>query len=110
MPVNLPIILICHHSQKLCGLCRKLEKLSPEQLQEKADELRKGAEKLEKGKEKLEQGKEKLEQGKEKLEQGKEKLEQGKEKVSGFFGWLKGIFQKLAETVRTLFRRPATEE
>ena len=98
--------------QQLHDLCRTLEKLSPEQLQEKADtfaerlkKVSSGLDKLEQGKEKLEQGKQKLEEGKEKLaEEGKEKLEQGKEKAGGFLSWLKEAFQKLGEYFRKLFR------
>lgn len=98
--------------QQLHDLCRTLEKLSPEQLQERVDKLVKrlkkageGLEKLDQAKEKLESAKEKLEQGKDKLaEQGKEKLEEGKEKAGGFLGWLKEAFQKLTSAFRRLFR------
>ena len=98
--------------QQLRDLCRTLEKLSPEQLQERVDKLVKrlkkagdGMEKLDQAKDKLEDAKEKLEQGKDKLaEQGKEKLDQGKEKAGGFLSWLKEAFQKLSDVFRRLFR------
>ena len=96
------IPLVDSQVQQLHDLCRTLEKLTPEQLQEKLDGL-KDRLKL------VSEGLEKLEEGKEKLEQGKEKLEQGKEKATGFFGWLKQTFRKLGDLLRQLFRLPARD-
>ena len=82
--------------QQLHDVCRGMEKLSAQELQEKADKIKDRVDQVN-------EGLEKLEQGKEKLEQGKEKLEQRKEKAAGLFGRLKQFVQTVADRIRNIF-------
>lgn len=72
-------------------LCRSMEQLDTEELQEKAQSAKEYIEKYQ--------------SGMEKVEKGKEFLEQNKGKIDGVLGWLKQLAQKVTAALHTLFER-----